>query len=267
VGSLTHPDDPDAYTGVFYQLMQTCEQLERQYRCHNFAFCFDSRFSLRQQEYPEYKVKRRTERELKESLDPKAQKQRAGMFRQIEAMPGLLHTMGSRNIFGQTKFEADDQIASIVNNNPDTELVIVSADSDLFQLLRPGVTALNPMSKKLTTDESFQAEWGIPPIQWSSVKAWAGCSSDNIEGLRGVGEKTAILWLQGKLKQENKKYALFSDGLQVYTRNKPLVTLPYAGTQVNKLADQSGNLNWKILAEKIGSLNYVPQGISDDYQG
>lgn len=264
VGELTHPDDPESYTGVFYQIWQTSLQLERIYRTPSFAFAFDSKKSIRQDVYSPYKQKRKADRDAKEASDPKAKKQRNGMIQQIIKLPKLLTEIGCLNIFGQTGYEADDQIASGVVHNPDTELVIVSSDADLYQLLRPGVTIYNPISKKEITEESFRAEWGISPIQWASVKAWTGCSSDNIEGLPGVGEVTAIKWLNGQIKPESKKYAVFSDNLEVYTRNKPLVTLPYAGTQANHLKPQPSQLNWNKLAEAIGSNNYVPEGICSD---
>lgn len=264
VGDLTHPDDDTQYTGVTYQLRQTCMQLEQLYRTFCFAFCFDSRKSIRQDAYPPYKQKRKADRDAKEASDPKAKKQRNGMIQQIIKLPKLLNEIGCPNIFGQTGFEADDQIASIIVHNPDTELVIVSSDSDLYQLLRPGVTIFNPISRKEITENSFRSEWGISPIQWSSAKAWAGCASDNIEGLAGIGELTAIKWLNGQIKPESKKYATFSDNLEVYTRNKPLVSLPYAGTQANHLKPQPSQLNWNKLAEVIGSNNYIPEGICSE---
>jgi DNA polymerase-1 len=262
VGELTHPDNPNEYTGVLYQLWQTCLQLERMYRTHNFAFAFDSRQSLRQEAYLPYKQKRKAEREAKEAADPKAKQERQGMHRQIDRMPQLLTRIGALNIFGQTGYEADDMIGSIVVHNPSVQLVIVSTDADLYQLLRPDVLIYNPVNHKQVTEESFRAEWGISPIQWASVKAWTGCASDNVEGIPGVAEKTAIKWLNGQIKPENKKYDLFSNGLDIYTRNKPLVTLPYPGTQANVLQEQPPRrLNWNLLAETIGSTNYVPEGI------
>ena len=264
VGDLTHPDDPEQFTGVIYQLWQTCLQLERMYQTTNFAFAFDSRKSLRQDAYLPYKQKRKSDREAKEAADPEAKRKRVGMHKQIDRLPKLLHDMGATNIWGQTGYEGDDQIASAVIHNPEVPAIIVSTDSDLLQLLRPGVMIYNPVSHAESTEESFTSEWGISPIQWSSVKAWTGCQSDNIEGLRGVAEKTAIQWLNCKIKPENKKYSLFSEGLEIYTRNKPLVTLPYPGTQINRLNTQNKRLDWNLLAEYIGSTNYVPTGIMND---
>ena len=264
VGDLVHPDNPESYTGVIYQLWQTAIQLERHYETHNFAFAFDSRKSIRQVAYPPYKQKRKAEREAKEAADLKAKLQRQGMHKQIDRLPKLLSEIGSVNLFGQTGYEADDMIASIVAHNPNNELVVVSTDSDLLQLLRPGVTIYNPVSRKEITDEDFTAKWKISPIQFSSVKAWEGCTSDNIEGVPGVGPVTACKWLNGQIKEGTPKYSLFADNLEVYTRNKPLVSLPYAGTQANVLKEQPSRLNWNRLAEEIGSNNYVPTGIIDN---
>ena len=264
VGDLVHPENPEQYTGVLYQLYKTAEQLTQQFSCRDFAFCFDSHQSERAKVYPAYKAKRKEQRDAEEAKDPDAKRRRAGMIDQLLRMPKILHSIGAKNIFGQTGYEADDMMASIVANNADVDLILVSTDQDIYQLLSPGVQVYNPVRHIVITHESFAEEWGISPSQWASTKAWAGCASDNITGLPGVAEKTAIKWLQGKLKPDTVKYRAFTDGLNVYSTNIGLVRLPYPGTQVNKLTLTDRAPQWITLADMIGSNSHTPEGIRDD---
>ena len=109
----------------------------------------------------------------------------------------ILPRIGFNNNHLQTGYEADDLIAKYVKDNAE-ELVIASADNDLLQLLY-FADFLNLSKNKLITSKSFFSEYGILPAQWGMVKQIAGCSSDNVKGIQGVGEITAIKYLKGEL--------------------------------------------------------------------
>jgi 5'-3' exonuclease len=61
------------------------------------------------------------------------------------------------------------------------------------------------------------------------VKAWAGCKSDEVPGITGVGEKTAIKYLLGQLKVTSTKYPKFrtQEAKEMFARNIKLVKLPF----------------------------------------
>jgi DNA polymerase-1 len=258
VGDLTHPDDPTKYTGVLFQIWKTCEQLERRFDTWNLAFCFDSRHSKRKDLYPDYKGNRE-ERRAKEKPDETTR--RMAMYEQVQALPGLLHSMGANNLLMQRGYEADDMMAAAIQKHPAREFIIISTDKDMYQCLRPNVSCYNPINNNLYTEVDFINEWDIPPVQWASVKAWAGCSSDNIPGVAGVGEKTACKWLRGQIKEENTKYKSFSDNLAGYSRNMPLIHLPLKGAEVAVLKEQDTRIKWTRLAEHIGA--YYELGMPD----
>jgi len=253
VHEMRHPDDPNMATGVLYQIGVTAEKLQGIYSTWNVAFYFDSSKSKRREVYAGYKADREVKR-ASETDEMKLRRQQ--MYDQVSALPKLLHQMGCQNIFGQTGYEADDLIASTVYNNPLENFVIISRDEDLLQLLSPSVCVHDVVTKEPYTVDDFWKEYEISPAQWASVKAWAGCASDNVEGLPGVGEKTAIKYLRGKLADTSSKYKLFVENLDVYNRNIELVRLPLKGVNEIKLTPQATPIKWSILAEHIGAVTF-----------
>jgi DNA polymerase-1 len=96
-------------------------------------------------------------------------------------------------------YEADDVLATIVVQAlriPDLEIVVVSGDKDLLQLVEPRVKVLSVLGRtgeKVLYDEAKVRErWGVAPEQIADVLALMGDSIDNIPGVKGVGEKTAV---------------------------------------------------------------------------
>ena len=90
-------------------------------------------------------------------------------------------------------YEADDLIATYakVAQEQGMEVVVVSADKDLMQLIREGVTYYDPMKDKFCTDQEVMEKFGVLPNRVVDVQALMGDSSDNIPGVPGIGPKTA----------------------------------------------------------------------------
>ncbi|MDJ0787671.1 MAG: DNA polymerase I [Myxococcota bacterium] len=89
-------------------------------------------------------------------------------------------------------FEADDVIASLVKQtDEDTEVVIVSSDKDLMQLVDERVVLLDTMKDRRIGPAEVEARFGVPPSKLLDVRALVGDSSDNIPGVKGIGEKGA----------------------------------------------------------------------------
>lgn len=96
--------------------------------------------------------------------------------------------------------EADDIIGSLVKRYPDWDINVLSSDKDLLQLIDK-TTSVWLMKKGLTEieemDEAALKEmWGLRPDQIPDLKGLMGDTSDNIPGLPGVGEKTALKLLE-----------------------------------------------------------------------
>ncbi|CAO5682944.1 MAG: DNA polymerase I [Holosporales bacterium] len=90
-------------------------------------------------------------------------------------------------------FEADDIIASYAfkAKSQNLDVVIVSSDKDLMQLIDPNVVMLDPMKNKIITQDDVVEKFGVEPHLVVDVQALAGDSSDNVPGVQGIGIKTA----------------------------------------------------------------------------
>ncbi len=94
-------------------------------------------------------------------------------------------------------FEADDLIATLAMRckAEGRECFIVSGDKDLLQLVGGGVKALRPDSSfafKSYGEAEVEAEWGVPPLRILDYLSLTGDASDNVPGVPGVGDKTAL---------------------------------------------------------------------------
>lgn len=96
-------------------------------------------------------------------------------------------------------FEADDIIATLTRRGKEEgfEVVIVSGDKDLCQLVEdPDVRQWDPQRDRVFTEEGVKERYGVPPGRILDYLSLVGDSSDNVPGVKGVGEKTALQLLQ-----------------------------------------------------------------------
>src|ERR1700716_1756205 len=135
--------------------------------------------TLREQEFAAYKANR-TE------MPPDLSEQLPYIRRIIEAMRiPILEYPG---------FEADDVIGTISGNaeRGGIEVVIVSSDKDMLQLVSPHISMLNPMKDDTWYDEAEVVKFmGVQPGQVADLLALKGDSIDNIPGAPGIGDKGA----------------------------------------------------------------------------
>ncbi len=98
-------------------------------------------------------------------------------------------------------YEADDIIGTLVHQaelDPDFDVTIISSDKDLLQLINfeTDIKLLKQDSHIRYNERTFKEEWKIDPIKIIDLKGLMGDASDNIPGVKGVGEKTALKLLQ-----------------------------------------------------------------------
>lgn len=114
---------------------------------------------------------------------------------QLPKVKEILSDLGV-NVLTLEGFEADDILGSVSKLFYDAggETFILSGDRDIFQLISDRVTVrFSSMRETLSYDrDKFFENYGVEPIQLIDVKALMGDSSDNIPGVAGVGEKTAL---------------------------------------------------------------------------
>ena len=150
----------------------------------------DRGVSFRERLYPEYKATRqKLTAELQQDFD-----------RSVERIAQLLEAFRVPLVTVEG-FEADDVIGTLAAKATDAGVpsVIVSGDKDFYQLIGPRVSLLNPGRsgpagvEEQWVDESNASErLGVPPRQVIDYLALVGDSSDNVPGVRGIGEKTAV---------------------------------------------------------------------------
>ena len=145
----------------------------------------------------------------------------------------------------QPGFEADDLLGSMAQKAVEAghEVVIVTGDKDLMQLVTPQVTILDELrgaarGGSAWIDEAAVVDkFGVPPNQVIDVLALMGDSSDNVPGVRGIGPKTAALLIQeygsventianaDQIKQKSRREKLIAEQ-DMALLSKKLVTIP-----------------------------------------
>lgn len=121
------------------------------------------------------------------------------LAQQMPVIKELLGYLGIRRIECEG-FEADDIIGTLSHaaELSGNECVILTGDRDSFQLVTDKVTVRLAGTKetKIYTPERIMEEYGVSPRQMIEVKALMGDTSDNISGVKGIGEKTALSLIQ-----------------------------------------------------------------------
>ncbi len=112
----------------------------------------------------------------------------------------LLNAMGIK-YYEIDNYEADDIIgtfAEYCNKDPNFIGTIISSDKDLLQLISNDIDIKLLKQKDYIryNEETFTKEYGIKPVNIIDLKALMGDASDNIPGVKGIGEKTALKLLQ-----------------------------------------------------------------------
>jgi len=141
--------------------------------------------TMRHEKYAEYKAGRR---EMPDLLRP-----------QLPMLKELLHKMGIAT-YEKPGLEADDILGSLASqaSASDIEAVVISGDRDLLQIASDKIKIRIPKTKGSTTvvEDYFAVDvfekYGVTPKEYIDVKALMGDASDNIPGVPGIGEKTAL---------------------------------------------------------------------------
>lgn len=253
---LSHNDVP---TGSIFGLLKDVLSLENEFDTTNIAFCFDSKTSHRKKVWHGYKSDREKKRQ---EMTQEEHRKYIIMVTQIGILrQDILPYLGFRNIFHEEGYEADDMIASFCHTNLDEEIIIVSADQDLYQLINPHVSLWNPTQQKMMDMDRFVKEWGHDIAfrntnLWPLVKAISGCKSDSIPGVPGVGEKTAAKFIANTLKGAKREQILAAKDL--VRNNLRLTMLPFPSTPECRIQNDIRNeASWHKVAKQYGMTSLI----------
>lgn len=194
-------------TWGIYGFFTTLVHFVNRYNPDKVAITFDWGQSEKRLEiFPDYKGNRKFN-------NPEEVSKRQESRRQVEVLTRFLEIFNIK-VLRQPNVEADDIIAKLVKMY-DCNIVIVSGDHDLRQLVSDKVIIIKP-SIGIKEEDIFNYEkviekYGIEPHRLPEVWSLTGDSSDNIPGVSGIGEKTAVELLnsygdlEGVLSSDEKK--------------------------------------------------------------
>lgn len=177
-------------TSVAFGVVNFLERLLSTHRPEYVGWVHDSGLSFRHERYAEYKA---TRQKLTDELQ-------ADFDRGMERIGQLLAAY-KVPVLSLEGYEADDVIGTLARQGVEAGLnvVVVSGDKDFQQLVRPGVWLLNPgrggpagVDEQWIGTENGAERLGVPPERVTDYLALVGDSSDNVPGVRGIGDKTAV---------------------------------------------------------------------------
>ncbi len=167
-------------TNAVYGFTTMMLKILREHQPDYLAVAFDERGpTLRHEEYKEYKAHRP---EMPE-----------GMQGQIPYVHRVVEALGLPAV-RMAGYEADDLIGTLAQQAQAAghEVVIVTGDKDMWQLLTPAVRIYDPVKDTWATEADCRERFGVEPGRVVEVMGLMGDATDNIPGVKGIGEKTAL---------------------------------------------------------------------------
>ena len=169
-------------TNAIYGMVNMLNKVINDEKPDYMVVAFDTGKTFRHEEYEDYKKGRA------ETPDD--------LLIQFDKAKEVLTGMGIKHLEIEN-YEADDIIGTIAEDaekKGDIETIVVSSDKDLLQLIDKNtkVKLIKKNDFLLLDEEGLKKEMGITPSQVIDLKALEGDPSDNIPGVKGIGEKTAL---------------------------------------------------------------------------
>jgi len=171
-------------THAIYGVTNMILKILREKKPDYIAVVFDAKGpTFRHKESPTYKANRPT---MPEDLS-----------QQIPYIKKIIQALGI-TFLEKEGYEADDIIATLCKQfaHQDVEIVLVSGDKDLWQLLSSKTKLWDSMRDKILEERDILGKYKLPPSRLKEVMALTGDKIDNIPGVPKVGEKTAIKLIQ-----------------------------------------------------------------------
>ena len=176
-------------TSAAWGIVNFLQRLVQNHKPDYLGWVHDSGLSFRHEKFPAYKA---TREKLTEELQ-------SDFDRGMERIRDILDAYRIP-IITLKGYEADDVIGTLAAQGPanGVNVVVVSGDKDFQQLVRPGVWLLNPgrggpasVEENWVSVENGSERLGVAPALVTDFLALVGDSSDNVPGVKGIGEKTA----------------------------------------------------------------------------
>lgn len=242
------------YTNAIFGFVNMMNNVYQEEFDNIFVAFDDGSNTLRHQEYDEYKAGRK---KFPEELSMQVP--------YIKRYLDILKIQRAQ----MADYEADDLIATVATKayHEFDQIKIITGDKDLLQLVNDKVTVL--LTRRGITDldeynlENFESKLNIKPSQVTDYKGLVGDSSDNLPGIKGIGEKTAI-----KLLNEYKNFEEIKANLdKIKGRTKTLIEENYKiGLKCRNLARLHTNINLEFSIKDTIKEEYDVDELISFYQ-
>jgi DNA polymerase-1 len=219
-------DRKEMESAILMRFFDKIKMAHRYAKTNRVIFCCDSAKSIRREIYPDYKGKRAKDEHFELYRD---------FFLKIQNE--IVPNMGFMNVIEAEGLEADDVIASICIQETRLPVVVLSDDADLYQCIKSNVSIMSVTRSAneacLMYPAKFERIFGINHERWADVKSIAGCTTDNVPGIEGVGEKFAMKYLTGQMSNGIRKARIErEEGQAIIKFTDRLVRLPFDGNVI-----------------------------------
>ena len=261
-------DDIETKIGMAYHIMfSAINKAWRDFNGSHVVFCFEGR-SWRKDHYEPYK---RNRKEARDALTPREQEEDAKYFEAFDELKEFMEKRTNCTVLQNSVCEADDFIARFIQNHPKDDHVIISSDSDFYQLLAPNVSQYNGITNQHIRLDGIYNDKGKPVIdnktkeqkvagdpEWLLFeKCIRGDTSDNIfsayPGARKKGTKNKVGLLEAFADRNGKGFDWNNFMLQKwvdhegvehrvlddFNRNRELIDLTAQPDDIKKVLDES----------------------------
>jgi 5'-3' exonuclease len=275
-------DDIETKIGMAYHIMfSAINKAWRDFNGSHVVFCFEGR-SWRKDYYEPYK---RNRKEARDALTPREQEEDQRYFEAFDELKAFIEKRTNCTVLQHPTCEADDFIARWIQNHPNDNHVIISSDSDFYQLLATNVTQYNGITNQHIRLDGVYNDKGKPVIdkktkeqkvvgdpEWLLFeKCVRGDTSDNIfsayPGARVKGTKNKVglteafedrngkgfnwnnFMLQKWTDHEGVEHRVLDD----YHRNRSLIDLTAQPEEIKRVLDETITVQvQKVPVSQVG---------------
>jgi DNA polymerase-1 len=189
-------DDNGNHIGGMSGFLKSVGSVVRDFKPSRVVIVFDGKggSQRRRKIFPQYKANRKPPTRLNRQYDMTTEEQETEnikwqlitLIEMLECLPVTIFTMDN--------IEADDVIAyaSELVTAHGGHSIIYSTDKDFLQMVTPSVKVYNPIKKKTFDVDTIIEAYGVHPDNFVYYRSLLGDKSDNIDGIRGAGEKTVL---------------------------------------------------------------------------
>ena len=275
-------DDIETKIGMAYHIMfSAINKAWKDFNGRHVVFCFEGR-SWRKDHYEPYK---RNRKEARDALSPAQQEEDQRYFEAFDELKTFMEKRTNCTVLQHPTCEADDFIARFIQSHPEDDHVIISSDSDFYQLLSDNVSQYNGITNQHIKLDGVYNDKGKPVIDnktkeqkvvgdpnWLLFeKCIRGDTSDNIfsayPGARKKGSKNKVGMLEAFAGKESKGFNWNNFMLQRWTdhngeehrvlddyhRNKTLIDLTAQPDDIKDVLDEAITKQvQKVPASQVG---------------